>query len=75
MVFWKVGKLFLCTFADFYVSRETEEEVFARAKRVFDGGKTARFWARPITFFTISYIEKQLLFLVKFGETIAEWHK
>lgn len=76
MVFWKVGKLFLCTFADFHISREREKESLRVCEASSTpGGKTARFWARPITFLQLSYIEKQLLFLVKFGETIAEWHQ
>jgi hypothetical protein len=64
--------MYICRF---YISRETEEEVFARAKRVFDGRKDCQILGTADYVFTISYIEKQLLFLVKFGETIAEWHK
>jgi hypothetical protein len=43
-------KLFLCTFADFtFLGKRRKKSSRVRSESL-TGGKTAKFWARPITF-------------------------
>jgi hypothetical protein len=82
MVFWKVGtdsrwsRRYSYVHLPIFTFLGKGRKAFACAKRVHKEETLATFWAgRPITFFLSNYIiSKNLLFLVKFGETIAEWH-